>query len=43
MINYIIFSERKKLADEYEEWVNKPLEDGSKIIYVKKLVETLSE
>lgn len=31
MINYIIFSERKKLADEYEEWVNKPLEDGSKI------------
>ena len=31
MINYILFSERKKLADEYEEWVNKPLEDGSKI------------
>ena len=28
---YILFSERKKLADEYEEWVNKPLEDGSKI------------
>lgn len=28
---HILFSERKKLADEYEEWVNKPLEDGSKI------------
>ena len=29
--NYMLFSERKKLADEYEEWVNKPLEDGSKV------------
>lgn len=28
---YMLYSERKKLADEYEEWVKKPLEDGSKI------------
>lgn len=28
---YMLYSERKKLADEYEEWVNKPLQDGSKI------------
>lgn len=27
----MLYSERAKLAKEYEEWVNKPLEDGSKI------------
>lgn len=27
----MLFSKRKKLADEYETWVKKPLEDGSKI------------
>jgi hypothetical protein len=28
---YMLYRERKKLAEEYEEWVKKPLEDGSKI------------
>ena len=28
---FLLFSERLKLAEEYEEWVKKPLEDGSKI------------
>lgn len=28
---YILFSERQKLANEYKEWVNTPLKDGSKI------------
>lgn len=28
---FMLFSERKELAEEYEEWVKKPLEDGSKI------------
>ena len=29
--NFMFYRERKKLAEEYEEWVNTPLEDGSKI------------
>jgi hypothetical protein len=28
---YMLFSQRQKLADEYEQWVNTPLKDGSKI------------
>lgn len=28
---YMLFSKRKELAEEYEEWVKTPLEDGSKI------------
>lgn len=28
---YMLYSERLKLAEEYEEWAKKPLEDGSKI------------
>lgn len=27
----MLFSRRKKLAEEYEEWVRQPLGDGSKI------------
>ena len=29
--NYMLFSQRQKLAKEYEQWVNTPLKDGSKI------------
>ena len=28
---FMLFSERKKLAEEYEKWINTPLDDGSKI------------
>ena len=28
---FMLFSKRKELAEEYEKWVNTPLEDGSKI------------
>jgi hypothetical protein len=29
--NIMFFSERKRLAEEYETWVNQPLKDGAKI------------
>lgn len=28
---FMLFSERKNLAEEYETWVNQPLKDGTKI------------
>jgi hypothetical protein len=31
MDRFMFFRERKRLAEEYEKWVNQPLEDGSKI------------